>query len=62
MKHTKELIRKVISNQPRVTSEEAYRQMDGHMRTARAQKRSSESPIVLTVPAQKNAPPVAESE
>lgn len=49
MKHTKELLRKVRSNQPRVTSEEAYRQMEEHMRAARATRKSSGNSIVFTV-------------
>lgn len=55
MKHTKELIRQVISNQPRVTSEEAYRQMEEHMREARAARKSSDSSIVFTAGRKKKA-------
>lgn len=49
MKHTKELIRQTILNQPRVTSEEAYRQMEEHMAVARAARKSNGSSIVFSV-------------
>ena len=49
MKVTKELLRQVRLNQPRVTSEEAYRQMEEHMRVTRATRKLSGSSIVFTV-------------
>jgi len=61
MRHTKELIRQIQMNQPRVTSEEAYRQMEEHMRAARAKERSEDRVIVFAFPA-KEGPPQADGK
>jgi hypothetical protein len=59
MKHTKELIRQVCMNQPRVTLEEAYQQVEGHMRAARVQRGSSDAIFLLR---SRKATPVSDRE